>query len=65
MLAVVFAICGTDRVDIVDRELVDNLHEKKGVLTLPIHLITSLLIIKRFCGCFDGRFAPRKRSLKV
>eukprot|EP00026_Physarum_polycephalum_P000878 Phypoly_transcript_00879.p2 GENE.Phypoly_transcript_00879~~Phypoly_transcript_00879.p2 ORF type:complete len:486 (+),score=112.78 Phypoly_transcript_00879:2176-3633(+) len=30
MLAVVFAICGTDRVDIVDRELVDNLHEKKG-----------------------------------
>lgn len=31
ILAVVFAICGTDRVDVVDRDLVTNLRENKSM----------------------------------
>ncbi len=43
-LAVVLSICGTDRVDVTDRDLVDDLREKKGTYSsiLPPYLYISV-----------------------
>jgi hypothetical protein len=52
MLAVVLAMCGTDRIDEVERDLVRNLRDTKGII-ITIRLVPMQLlminVVKRIC----------------